>query len=189
MDWINDIKDKFSRKRIRSLDRTKEYNRDFVDIDSARKIGMILNLSTTDPGDISLVEDYMEALKKRSKDILLIEINLDKKSEPTYSNIPNSIFINPTKLNWLDYPIPSLENQIRSHELDILMDFDMSTRMPSKYICSMARAKTRTGLHREGFEVCYELMIDPTESNDMKNMIKEFDYFLNMIDNGKRVKV
>ena len=54
--------------------------------------------------------------------------------------------------------------------------------MTSKYVCSIAKAKTRTGMHKEGFESCYELMIGPSENKGMKGMIKEFDYFLNMID-------
>ncbi|MEM9986285.1 MAG: hypothetical protein AAF804_14425, partial [Bacteroidota bacterium] len=110
---------------------------------------------------------------------------------------------------------PAIESEIQSHEMDILMDFDRSSRMASKYVCSMAKAKTRTGMHREGLESCYELMITPSaglvtsqvamkgeaptydseiealgpnEKPDLKSVIKEFDYFLNMIDNGKRVK-
>ncbi|MEO0582440.1 MAG: hypothetical protein AAF135_09480 [Bacteroidota bacterium] len=86
----------------------------------------------------------------------------------------------------------NLETQVRSYELDILMDFDHSSQMVSKYICSMARARTRTGIHEEGFESCYELMIDKPRDGEeltMKKMIKEFDYFLNMIDNGHKAKV
>ena len=113
---------------------------------------------------------------------MLIEINFHKKSDPQFSNSVESIFINPAKLNWLDYPTPTIENQIKRHELDILMDFDSSNRMTSKYLCSMAKAKTRAGVHREGFESCYELMINGSENNGMKTLIKEFDYFLNMID-------
>lgn len=189
MEWLTDLKENFSRRRIRSLDRTKEYSRDFVDLESARKIGLIVNVSQISPEDLDLIHTYTKALKKRNKKLLLIELNFQKKSLPILSHMADAIFLNPAKLNWLDYPTPGLENEIRKHELDILMDFDSSNRMTSKYLCSMARAKTRTGVHREGFESCYELMINREEVPTMKAMIKEFDYFLNMIDNGNKVKV
>ena len=189
MDWLNDLKEKFSRRRIRSLDRTKEYSRDFVDLETARNIGLIVNVSQITKDELDLIHTYVKALKKRDKKLLVIELNFQKKSLPILAHLADAIFLNPSKLNWLDYPTPALENEIRRHELDILMDFDSSNRMTSKYLCSMARAKTRTGVHREGFESCYELMIDREDVPTMKAMIKEFDYFLNMIDNGNKVKV
>jgi hypothetical protein len=199
MEWINDLKDKFSKRRIRSLDRTKEYGRDFIDIESANLIGMIVNLDDSSPDDLKLIEQYIEAIKKRGKRVLVIELTSDKKTDSHFKQGVESVLIGPTKVNWLDYPTPNIESQVRKYEMDILMDFDRSPRMASKYLCSMARAKTRTGVHREGLESCYELMINrgdgPLEEGeeepliDMKSMIKEFDYFLNMIDNGSRVKV
>lgn len=189
MEWLNDIKEKYSKRRIRNLDRSEEYSRDFVDIESAKRIGIIVNMNSISPDDLSLLKNYIDALKKRKKKLLLIEINFHKKSESEFSSEKDAVFINPAKLNWLDYPTPKIEDKIRKTELDILMDFDFSSRMTSKYVCSMARAKTRTGVHREGFESCYELMIDHGAEQNMKAIIKEFDYFLNMIDNGNRVKV
>lgn len=198
MEWINDLKDKFSKRRIRSLDRTKEYGRDFIDIESANLIGMIVNLDDSSPEDLKLIEQYIDAIKKRGKRVLVIELTTDKKKESHFEKLVDNIIIGPAKVNWLDYPTPTIESEVRKHEMDILMDFDRSPRMASKYLCSMARAKTRTGVHREGLESCYELMInqgtilaeDETDVQlDMKSMIKEFDYFLNMIDNGSRVKV
>ncbi|MEL6672415.1 MAG: hypothetical protein AAFR61_09485 [Bacteroidota bacterium] len=189
MEWLNDIKEKFSKRRIRNLDRTKDYVRDFIDLDSAQKVGLILNLNALSPEDLVLINEYLTGLKKRKKRVLVIEINFNKKSESQFASSVDTIFINPAKLNWLDYPTPAIESQVRQHDLDILMDFDHSIRMTSKYICSIARAKTRTGVHREGLESCYELMIHRDEDTGMKGMIKEFDYFLNMIDNGEKQKV
>lgn len=193
MEWINDIKDRFSKRRIRSLDRTKDFKRDFVDIESAKRVGLIVNVSVTPEHDLALIEEYVETLKGRQKQLMLIEINNEKKSEPRYTTFQDYIFVNPTNLNWLDYPVPTLESQIQAFDLDILMDFDPSKRLVSKYICSLSRARTRTGLFQEGLEDCYELMISPGlgmgPNFDMREMIKEFDYFLNMIDNGNRVKV
>ncbi|MEO0473044.1 MAG: hypothetical protein AAF206_25745 [Bacteroidota bacterium] len=183
MEWLNDLKDKFSRRRIRNLDRTKEYPRDFVDIESAQNIGIIVNTNILLPEDLAILKKYVEGLKKRKKKLLIIELNFHKNSEASFNTTgAQTIFINPSKLNWLEYPNPAIENQIRKHEMDILIDFDSSDHRTSKYVCSIARAKTRTGMYHEDYESCYELMINQPESNGMKGMIKEFDYFLNMID-------
>lgn len=183
MSWINQIKETFSKRRIQTLgDQGRQHVRAFVDLESASQIGLIVNTSESTPEDLKLIHSYVNALEKRKKNILIIEINFLKKSEPVFKQVKKSIFINPAKLNWLDYPIPSVENQVKQYPLDILMNFDHSDRMTSKYICSIAPAKTRTGMHVEGFESCYELMIDGQPDHELKTMIKEFDYFLNMID-------
>ncbi|RMG57420.1 MAG: hypothetical protein D6722_24915 [Bacteroidetes bacterium] len=190
MEWLNDLKEKYSRRRIRNLDRTKEYPRDFVDLESARKVGLIINVGQHSEGDLTQILNYAQALLKRGKNLFVIELNFDKKSESQLSKrFPKVTFINPSKLNWLEYPTPQIEQEVQAVELDILLDFDDSEHMTSRYLCSMARAKTRTGVHREGFESCYELMITREEATEVKTMIKEFDYFLNMIDNGKKEKV
>jgi hypothetical protein len=183
------MKERYSRKRIN--DQTQDpFQRDFIDLETARNIGMIVNVTESSEEEVDLLLKYADALKKRGKKVLIIEINFDKKAE---SQIKNALFINPTKLNWHDYPIPTMERKIQDYELDILMNFDPSPRLTSKYICGMARARTRTGIHEEEFESCYELMIEPLdreegqEGNRMSTMIKEFDYFLNMIDNRHRM--
>ncbi len=187
MEWLNDIKEKFSRRRIRSLDRTKEFSRDFIDMETAKFIGVIVNTDTLSADDQLLVKDYLAALREKKKRVLLIEVSFNKKAEPQWQAFGQEfIFLNPAKLNWLDYPTPAIETQIRQYELDILIDLDTSLRMTSKYVCSMAKARTRTGIHREGLESCYELMIHRTDEQDLRGLLKEFDYFLNMIDNGQR---
>lgn len=181
MEWLNKMKDRLSKKRIQDLDQFA-YKRDFVDLEVAKTVGMIVNVTESNAEDLDLIRTYADALRKRNKKVLLIELNFDKKSTPKY---PNSLFINPAKLNWYEYPVPSMEKKIQQYDLDILMNFDSSERMTSKYICSVANARTRTGIHIEGLESCYELMIEQTlEDNEegVSNMIKQFDYFLNMIE-------
>lgn len=190
MEWINELKEKFSKRRIRSLDRTKEFSRDFVDLESAQRVGVIINADVLNPDDQALVKQYFKTLKQSRKSLLIIELSFHKKGEAAWQAFgDHHIFINPAKLNWLDYPTPNIESQIRQQELDILIDLDLSARMTAKYVCSMAKARTRTGIHREGLESCYELMIHRNEDTDLKALLRELDYFLNMIDNGQRARV
>ena len=68
MEWLNELKEKFSKRRIRNLDR-KEYRRDFIDIDKAKRIGMIVNVNQLGSEDLKLLRNYIDALKKRSKEL------------------------------------------------------------------------------------------------------------------------
>ncbi|MEM6262276.1 MAG: hypothetical protein AAGI38_07200 [Bacteroidota bacterium] len=183
--WYQSMRVTFSRRRIRYLERSRKYVRDFVDIENARNVGLIVNINECTTEDIKTLRRYIDQLKKGRKQVFLIELNFLKKSVPTFNSSVNSIFINPSKLNWLDFPVQSVEGKIRQYDLDILMNFDESDRMTSKYLCSMANAKTRTGKHTAGFESCYELMVNFPIRSDvtrMKTKIKEFDYFLKMLE-------
>ncbi|MDX2284825.1 MAG: hypothetical protein NW241_11720 [Bacteroidia bacterium] len=188
MEWINDIKERISRRLMRNTDRNRDYVRDFIDLESAKQVGLIINSTEMTDDEAQIFVQYAEGLKKRGKQLLIIELNFVKKSAPRFTGLGELLFVEPAGLKWSDYPGPQVEAQVKKYELDILMDFDHSPRITSRYLCSLARARTRTGVHREGFESCYELMINRDSYDGLKAMIREFDYFLNMIDNGKRVK-
>jgi hypothetical protein len=182
MNWFQELKQRFSLRKIRNLARKNTVHREFIDIDKAARIGIIVNAGACTKADLKLLREYLLELQAREKQVLLIELNFTKNSLPKFADLFNLIFINPAKLNWLGHPNPDVENQLKQKELDILMDFDLSDRITSKYICSVVHAKTRTGAHDEGFENCYELMVDVTDDNRVGTMIREFDYFLKMIE-------
>lgn len=191
MNWITRLKERYSKERIRNLGQGGiSFKRDFVDIDSASMIGLIVNMNQCSNDDIKLLRNYIDTLLKKKKKIVLIELNFTKKAVSEFSGPFETIFIGLNSLNWLDYPTPEIEKRIQKYDLDILINFDHSDRMTSKYVCSIAKARTRTGMHVEGFEGCYELMIGQYKKEEfntvngkanIKTMIKEFDYFLNMI--------
>ena len=187
MKLVNQLKDNFTKRKIKQLDNRKTPKREFVDLEKAKNIGMIVNVNECGTEDIKRLNQYISKLKRQKKRVFLIEINFNKKSTSELLNSGDGIFINPSRMNWLDYPVPSAEEKIRNQPLDILMNFDTSEKMTSKYVLSFANAKTRTGPHIEDFEYCYELMINlpantPTQENHLQAMINQYDYFLKMIE-------
>ena len=185
MNLVNQLKDNFTKRKMRQLDNRKLTKREFIDLDKAKNIGMIVNVNQCNTEDIKHLNKYISKLKREKKRIFVIEINFTKKSTPELTNGGDGIFINPAKMNWLDYPIPAIEEKINQHQLDILMNFDSSEKMTAKYVLNFANAKTRTGPHVEGSEYCYELMVhlpETTEGNRLQPMINQFDYFLKMIE-------
>lgn len=185
MSIVSQIKEEFRKRKIRKLDKQRKPRREFVDIDKAKQIGMIVNINQCSTDDIKDLRKYISRLQKSKKRIFLIELNFIKKSLPELANGTDSVFINPSKLNWLDYPTHGIEGKIREQELDILMDFDSSGRMTSKYVLNIANAKTRTGPHVKDFEYCYELMVELPSSSTayrLRDMINHFDHFLKELE-------
>lgn len=185
MNLVNQLKDNFTKRKMRQLDNRKRQAREFVDLEKAKNIGMIINVNECDTEDIKQLNKYTAKLKRDQKRVFIIEINYLKKSEPALTQSGDGVFINPSKLNWVDFPVPTIEEKIKDFPLDILMNFDSSEKMTAKYVLNFANAKTRTGPHVEGFEYCYELMVhlpETTSGNRLQGMINQFDYFLKMIE-------
>jgi hypothetical protein len=150
-----------------------------VGLERARRVGFIINSQLTPKTDFSKLAQYISRLKKAGKETFLIELNFQKKSTPAFQNVSDGIFINPEKLNWLDLPNAQVESQLLQKELDILMNFDNSARVTAPYLCTLANARTRTGVHVEGQEACYELMLNiPEPSAKVPAMLDQFDHYL-----------
>lgn len=182
MNWFERIKQKLSYLKVQQLERNSRPHRDFVDIERAHKVGLILNAGSCTADEMRTFRQYMEDLKRQRKQVYVVEINFNKKSESQFSHSAESVFLNPARLNWLDFPRQDAEIQIRNLDLDVLIDLDPSDRMTSRYVCSLSKARTRAGRHREGLESCYELMIDGKNPLGIPRMIETYTHFLSMIE-------
>jgi len=182
MSWLSNLIDRYNKRKLKKLNRSKRHIRDFVDIDRAKSVGFVVNMNQYKMDDIKLLRSYIGDLKKQQKNIVLVELNFEKKSEPQFRNSVNAIFINPSKLNILEHPKAAIENQLQRHQIDILINLDFSEKVTSKFVCSMANARTRTGKREVGYEDCYELMIEMPENNGLKKTLREYSYFLQMLE-------
>ena len=84
MSWLNTLKHKFNLRKLRIIQRTQKVDHDFIDIDKAKKIGMIVNSNECNNSDFKLINTYIDKLKSRNKNIFLIELNFLKKSAPRF---------------------------------------------------------------------------------------------------------
>jgi hypothetical protein len=181
MSLLSRLKSLLTRRRFRQANArsAEKIHHDFVDLEQARRVGFIVNAQTTTKAESSKLSQYISRLRKAGKETFLIELNFQKKSEPAFQNISDGMFINPEKLNWLDLPNSDAEKQLLQKELDILMNFDSSTRVTASYLCTLANARTRTGVYVEGQEDCYELMLSiPENGAKVPAMLDQFDHYL-----------
>ncbi len=182
MNWLETIKHKLSLRRLAQVERSTRTLRDFVDIDRAKTVGLIINVGDCSTEELRTFRHYIDELKHQNKHVTVLEINFTPKSEPQFRQSVESIFLNPAKLNWLDFPNNETESLLRNVTVDVLIDLDNSDRMTSRYICSVSGARTRVGRHREGLESCYELMIDESNPVGIPKKIETYTYFLSMIE-------
>lgn len=177
------IKSFFIRRKFRFATRAAGVKHAFVDIERARRAGIIVNANESKADDLRAVKEYSARLEKSGVKTLLVELNFDKKSAPAFENIASQhLFINPVRLTWLEMPDTATEALFRQEELDVLINLDSSGRPASHYLSGISHAKTRVGLHSAPYEACYELMTVIPADKGAREKLSQFDHFLKMLE-------
>ena len=182
MNFLNKIRVNLSKKKYRHIQPLNgEYRRDFLTLEAAQKVGLIFNLTRIPDRDFDQIREFIQQLEAQKKKLSIIELNFTKKSLPLLSGDYTHIFINPDSLDWLRYPQAETVDQVQQLSLDVVLNLDSSDQITSKYICRIIKARTRIGVHEAGFEDCYELMVDPQQVSELKQLIDMFDGYLSMV--------
>lgn len=175
------IKTWFINRKIKSLTLVgKKIRHDFISLNNAKSIGLVINANQCNPEDLKDIHHYIDSFKTKGVTVTIFEINFTKKSTASFKTSAHSVFINPETMNWLGFPTSSVQNQIAQYKVDILINLDVSDNITSHFVCGLANAKTRTGIYREGMEVFYELMVSFKE-NRFRKMIPNFEHYLKML--------
>lgn len=176
------IKTYFCNRKINEvLTHGKKFAHDFIDIEKAKSIGLMINVNQCNPEDIKDIHSYMNATRAKGLKVIVFELNYLKKSTPTFATSAHTVFINPEKTNWYDCPITSVQGLIAQYDIDILLNFDTSENMTSHFVSAFSHARTRTSVYKEGFESFYEIMVAFKE-NRFKKILQNFEHFLKMIE-------
>lgn len=184
MSFFARIKKTFLRRKFRQAEahNQSQNHHDFVDLEDARDVGIIVNTHMTSAPDVKKLEAYAKGLKSAGKRVFLIEINPQKDAKPVFVNLSDGLFINKEKLNWLGLPKAPTEKQFTAKSLDILLNFDLSSQATAPYLCTISKAKTRAGVYVEGQENWYELMLSISDNQaPIPTMLKQLDHYLKML--------
>jgi len=181
MKWIDRIRGRLSKKKYLQIEPVNgKYKRDFLNLDDAKRVGLIINMTKITPENHQQVLNFIKNLQQRKKEIYLIELNFQRKITPTLEGPYEHLFICSQDLDWLRFPQENIARQLHAYTLDVLLNLDQSNQVTSKYICGIMNAKTRIGIHEEGFEDCYEVMIDHQPVDQLQLLIDTFEGYLNM---------
>mgnify|MGYP001554518476 CR=1 FL=1 len=181
MNWLQSIKHGYSLKVFRNRGKRVKFPHRFVDYEEAGRIGFIINIALMSGKELVAFTKYITQLEESGKKILVIELNLRRKSEPVFSGSSASIFINPKQINWLDFPSVSVLRQINKFECDILYNLDTSERMTSRFICGLSNASMRVGIHEEEYEGFYELLLQIKKGARLREVLDTFERYTKML--------
>lgn len=182
MNWLQTKKFAYSLKVFKNRARRVKFPHQFVDFKNAKKIGLIVNLPTMTGEEIIAFTRYTDQLEAQGKKVLIVELNLLRKSEPMFTGGNPTIFINPSHLNWLDFPSIPMLREINKFECDILFNLDTSSKMSSRFICGLSNAKMRVGVHTEESEGYYELMLQMKEDAPLQEVLQTFERYSKMLE-------
>jgi hypothetical protein len=125
---------------------------------------------------------YITHLEDRGKQVAVVEITYHRKSLPMFQDSVQSVFINPTQLNWLDFPSVKRLQELNALNLGILVNLDTTERMTSRFICGLSSAQTRVGLHEPGYEEFYELMLQLPLETRLHKILDTFEFYSKMLE-------
>jgi len=182
MSILDSVRNLFNKDKKNAIgQRSSRLQRQFVNLKDAKSLVFIVNRAVLSGEDISVLREYIKSCKKHNQTVSVIEICRDSKAVCIFRQETNTIFIDKKGVNWLDFPIETIERQLLQVKADILINFDHSPRHTSHYVSGLIEAKTRAGFHIEGFEGFYEIMLSHNTPLPMRSLIPQFENFLKMV--------
>jgi hypothetical protein len=181
MNWIESIRHRQSLRVFGNRSRKVKFPHEFVDLDMAKQVAFVVNMSQFEARDLIVLTDFITKLEEHGKKVLIVEVNLKRKSEPMFNQTVASIFINAEHINWLGFPSTQKMAEVNQWKPEILINLDTSEILTSRFICGLSNAPTRVGRYEEGFAEYYELMLDVAPETQLKTMLQQFETYLKML--------
>lgn len=133
-------------------------NKQFIKIPEAKSIGLVFD--ATDKDEFELIKKFIQQIKEYTKGIHAIGF-VDNKITPNYSYIKTDIdLFNKKELKNLYQPQSPYIKTFIETERDILIDANISNKLPLQYIAAAANAKCKVGLHTKGNELFHDVLLN-----------------------------
>jgi hypothetical protein len=182
MNWLQSLKHRYSVRTFKQRAKKVTFPHSFVDLDKAVSVGFIVNIDQFSADDLVYFTKYITHLENKGKKLAVVEITYNRKSLPMFQASVQSVFINPAQLNWLDIPSVKRLEELNALGLDILVNLDTTEKMTSRYVCGLSSAKTRVGLHEQGYEDFYELMLQLPAETRINKILETFEHYSKMLE-------
>jgi len=160
----------------KSLNRSKA----FLNMEDAKSIGIVFD--ATDNENFELVKKYIIYLKEMKKRVKAIGFFNQKITPPlAYSKLEYDFFTL-KDLNWYNIPNNIYVNNFIEDEYDILLDLNIYSLLPIKYISTLSKAKFKVGIKSEKNSSVFDLMIETDASKGLKYFLRNIDTYLFIIN-------
>lgn len=182
MNWLQSLRHNYSVRTFQKRARKVNFPHAFVDLDRAQVVGFLVNIEHMSADDLVYFTRYITHLEDKGKKVVVLEISHRRKSEPMFRDSNHSIFINPEQMNWLRFPSIKRLQELNAAHLDILVNLDTSEKMTSRFVCGLSNARTRVGLHEQGNESYYELMLQLPMESKIHKILETFEHYSKMLE-------
>lgn len=158
-------------------------DRNMLNLDEARTVGILFE--ATDKEEFELVKKYVLYLRDLKKKVKAIGyFSTGETPDFTFSKLEYDFF-SKKDLNWYNKPSDKFVSNFMQEDFDILLDLNIHSHFPLRYIAGISKARFKVGPYKEGDEAIYDLMIEGTEGKGMKYFLRQVDTYLLMLSGRK----
>lgn len=162
-------------KKLCALPRNKE----FVKLNDAKTIGILFDATNNDA--FETVKKFIEKLKTYTKNVHAIGY-VDEKLTPNYSYIKTDIdLFNKKELKSFYQPQSPYIKTFMEDEKDLLIDINISQKVPLQFIAASSKAKCKVGIHLPENEPLHDILIATTPQQGLDFYLQQVVKYLETV--------
>ncbi len=179
MGVIDNIKNIYANRQIRSEAKNLVRQKEVCNIDDAKTIGIVFPF--TDKEDFELLKKYVLYLRELKKKVKAIGY-YKTKEEPyvQYSKVDYDFFPKSSH-NWYGKPTDHIVTNFIDEPFDIMIDINSNNDAVITYIAAMSKAKFKVGRFDEN-DFIHDLMFESPNEKGLKFFLRQVDTYLAMIN-------
>jgi len=173
---LHKIKAFFYNSALKSVvKKSKKIPREMINIDSAKKVGIIFNATKTN--DVITVTQFADRLRGQNKEVFILGYQ-DRKLKAE----KDTRLFDRGSVNWYGIPNDTKVDGFQRLNIEILICAFEEECLPLEYIAATSKAKFRVGAFSKTKTNYYELMINIKEKQQLLYLLKQMLHFLKVIN-------
>lgn len=178
---IKRLKESFGEKRLQSALKIHVRQKEFMNIDDVRTIGIVFD--ATNAEEFEIVKNYVNKLKQLGKRVHGIGF-YDAKVIPQNIYYTKSDFdlFNAKEVKGMGEPESPYIKTFITEIRDILIDVNLSNKFPLRYISAMSYAKCKIGIDIPQNKNIHDMLISVDPSAGMEKYLSQVDFYLQMMN-------
>ena len=162
-------------KKLCALPRKKQ----FVKLGDAKTIGIVFE--ATQSSDFDGVKKFIQQIKDMGKNVHAIGF-VDEKITPNFSYIKTDIdLFNKKDLDFFHQLKNPYIKTFCEEEKDILIEINLGSKTPLRYIAATSKAKCKVGLHLPQNEMMHDILIAISPEQGIDFYLQQVIKYLNVV--------
>jgi hypothetical protein len=182
--YISMIRAFFSWKRFHKSLRETERDRRIINLNQARRIGILYSLD--DIPDYDTVAVFVAELQHEHKEVKALGFVKNKNLVSRFLPKLSYDFFSKKDVNWFNVPVHPKVKDFIQQPFDVLIDLSLKESLPLKYIAGHSMAHCRVGRFTDVNTCCYDLMIDAVSTMPLNEFIRQVKHYLSIINTNAK---